>query len=269
MIVLVAVTVATALLALTFVFRFDTWRIVAWPQTLLPALIAFALFMMVATLIAEMWLEAILFGLSLVVFIAQLPRTTQPIRDYDRQSRGPIKILHANVLYLNTDYKRVIETVLSHDADVVTICELDINWNQAIEEHTEFSRSYPARITAPADRADGIAIYSKFTITEHDIIPAVAKNAITATIEVPGDRPLRIITGHPMPPVNRAKTLDWRPSFLALRDLYRRHAQLDTPTVVIGDFNATHWHPSFRILSNELQYVRPARSRLIGTRTNT
>ena len=264
MIVLVLVTLATVVIAFTFVFRFDTWRIAAWPQTFLPLLAIFAGAMTVSTVIADKWFEATLFALCFAVFVAQVPRSVSVSRDLSiRPSNGPsltpITILHANVLYLNTEHEQVIAAMLARDADIITICELNDPWHHVIDTHQDFTRTYPSRITAPAERADGIAVYSKFPIARHEIVPAITKNAIVAEIVLPAAATptLTIITGHPMPPVNRTKTRDWRPSFIALRDLYLRQVQEKSAAVVIGDFNATHWHPSFKILSRELRYVKP------------
>ena len=258
----VSVCVVTVLVALSFVARFDTWRVVAWAQTPLPLWMPFALAMAALMLAVGSYPLATGFGVATAVFVWKLAPSLS--RTVSRTVMTPdAKIAHANLLYLNDRHNDALDALLSHDADVITVCELNDAWHEAIENHPVFTSIYPHRVTAPAQRADGIAVYSRHQLRRHAITPAVTKNCVEVVIAHPNGSELRIVTGHPMPPMNRTKTRDWRPSFCKLSALVHgsnpESGNTATNTVVIGDFNAAAWHPSFRILERGLIRVRDRR----------
>ena len=214
----------TVLVALSFVARFDGWRVVAWAQTPLPIWVPIALAMSMLMLAVGSYPLAAAFGVATAVFVWHLaPFLARTVKHHTVPA--DIKIAHANLLYLNDRHRDVIDVLLAHGADIVTICELNDAWHDAIESNATFMNAYPHRVTAPAQRADGIAVYSKHQLIDHSIEPAVKKNCVSALIAHPNGSEFRLVTGHPMPPVNREKIRDWRPSFKALHSIVHQPAR--------------------------------------------
>ena len=68
---------------------------------------------------------------------------------------------------------------------------------------------------------------------------------LEATLDVDG-QPVRFLMVHPFPPVSDGRTSrEWADSLDAIGDAATTPGP---PTVVVGDFNASRWHPPFREL---------------------
>ena len=251
------VCVTTVLVAVTFVAEFDQWRIVAWLQTPLVLWIPISLAATLIALSAGEYPIAVLLGIASAIFIMRLaPLLRSTLAPAAHGSVTPIRVAHGNLLYLNDRHTEVIRTLTVLRADVIALCEVTDAWDHAIAQHHEFSALYPHRIVATADHADGIAVYSKFEIISHQVTPMVTKNAVVATLDHP-TTPFQVVTPHPMPPVSRLKTRDWRPSI----ELIRESISEATPALLIGDLNAAHWHPTLRRLTKgrALRHIRAGR----------
>ncbi len=255
--------VVTVLVAITFAFEFDHWRIVAWLQTPLPLWIPIAGAGTVLALLASAYVVAAVLGLATAIFVFRLvPLLQSTLMHNTRPTAAKLRVAHGNLLYLNTKYDNTLDALIAVDADVLTLCEVTETWHGKLLEHVGFHSLYPHRVVSPADLADGIAVFSKINFETHSIKPMITKNAIVATLSHPLGR-LQLITPHPMPPVSRIKIRDWRPSFESIR----RSVDPALPTLLIGDLNAAHWHPSFRRLITDgfLRHVRDsARGRWAG-----
>ena len=246
--------VVTVLVAISFVFEFDRWRIVAWLQTPLPLWIPLAGAGTVLALLASEYLVGAVLGLATAIFVFRLvPLLQSTLMHNTRPTAAKLRVAHGNLLYLNTKYDDTLDALITVDADVLTLCEVTETWHGKLLEHVGFHSLYPHRVICPADLADGIAVFSKINFETHSIKPMITKNAVVATLSHPSGR-LQLITPHPMPPVSRIKIRDWRPSFESIR----RSVDPALPTLLIGDLNAAHWHPSFRHLVNDgfLRHVR-------------
>jgi len=250
----VLLCVVTVLVAISFVFEFDRWRIVAWLQTPLPLWIPAAGAGAVLLLLVGEYLMASLFGLATAIFVFRLaPLLSSTLMHNSKHAPEQLRVAHGNLLYLNSKYDEALDALIALDADVLTLCEVTDAWHGKLLEHAGFHSLYPHHVVSPADLADGIAVFSKISFESHTIQPMVTKNAIVATL-AHSTQPIQLIAPHPMPPVNRQKAMDWRPSFEAMR----RNIDPTIPTLLIGDLNAAHWHPSFRRLITDgfLRHVR-------------
>jgi endonuclease/exonuclease/phosphatase (EEP) superfamily protein YafD len=122
--------------------------------------------------------------------------------------------------------------------------ELTFELHEALVSH-EHASQWPHRHVLLSTGADGIGVWSKLPlhdVREHQLI---SKPVLSGAVVDPTGQNLGFIVVHPMPPVNRAKTEDWAPSLTAIGDLA---STMTAPTVVIGDFNTSFWHPPMRRL---------------------
>jgi endonuclease/exonuclease/phosphatase (EEP) superfamily protein YafD len=155
-----------------------------------------------------------------------------------------ITMVHANLLYVNTSPTEAIDDVLATGADIITMSELTSELHEALVTHEHASR-WPHRHVLLSTGADGIGVWSRHQlvdVSDHRLIskPALSGMAVSATGHIIG-----FVVVHPMPPVNKTKTEDWGPSLKAIGDVA---STMTAPTVVIGDFNTSFWHPPMRRL---------------------
>jgi endonuclease/exonuclease/phosphatase (EEP) superfamily protein YafD len=103
---------------------------------------------------------------------------------------------------------------------------------------------YPYRAVRDAPFRNGIALFSKLPLIDALIAPIGTQMGIVATVELSG-QPVRVIVAHPLPGVRQQDVSEWAGD---LRAIGRLVGSSDLPTIVVGDLNATQWHPPFRHL---------------------
>jgi endonuclease/exonuclease/phosphatase (EEP) superfamily protein YafD len=94
-----------------------------------------------------------------------------------------------------------------------------------------------------------VALWSRHPIVEHRIIRLGGGRAIDATLEVGGVL-LRIVVVHPLPGTDRASLTSWTTDLAAIRRTVDPDRS-SVPAIIVGDFNATRWHPAFRDLLDD------------------
>jgi endonuclease/exonuclease/phosphatase (EEP) superfamily protein YafD len=163
-----------------------------------------------------------------------IPRR-QPAADPDA---APLRITHANLLYVNRRVGAVSDVLGRLDADVVTFSELTPTHVRRLHA-TGLSASYPHQIELAADRASGAGLWSKWplTATEHT---STSHRTIVADVHAPGG-PVRVIVIHTVSPMHGHHR--WAQDLDALADV-----ATPGPAVMTGDFNASWWHPELRRL---------------------
>lgn len=151
----------------------------------------------------------------------------------------PISVFHANLLYANRrpeDIPRAIEQV---EADVLAFTEYTPK-HAAILLASTLADKFPYRVEYPASRATGSAIWSRFELTEIDG-PDLSVTSIAALVASP--QPFTVLVVHPLSPL--VSISEWHHDLHALRV---PRVDPDRRVMMVGDFNATHWHPPFRRL---------------------
>lgn len=153
-----------------------------------------------------------------------------------------LTIAHANT-YIDNDRPDAAATVLIDlDADLIAVTELSKGISDALRAQG-VAESHPYFIEKARGSRNGVALFSRYPISGaaekfgHQV-------GIDAIVDVHGT-PVRVMVVHPLPAVSRWALRYWR------RDLSIIGSQAvegDTPTVVVGDFNASRWHPVFRRL---------------------
>lgn len=159
--------------------------------------------------------------------------------------RGPepagdarLTVMTANVLYTNGRIGEVADAIERADPDILAINEITPEIERVLRSHPVAAR-YPHRRDEPADLAAGLSIWSKHPLGTTDDI-AELRRGIDTTADTPAGR-IRIVAVHPPPPVSDLAT--WSDELDALPIITSRS---DLPTVVLGDFNASWFHPPFR-----------------------
>lgn len=154
-----------------------------------------------------------------------------------------LRIAFANTYFENERTGDVADALLDEGADLVAMAELTVAQERALEATGAFAE-YPYRVgTAETDR-DGIALYSRIPFVRADARDLGSAAGIDAVVELDGEE-IRVLVVHPPTGVHQSDLDDWRAD---LETLGRTLDAADGPTVVVGDFNASRWHPAFRDL---------------------
>jgi len=232
---------AVGLLMLTQAFGWAGTRLVAVVQSLTPYLIAaLAPIALVAARRgqARLGFTAGLVGLSGVVLA--IPLVFTPSQPPARDLSVGVTVASINLLYTNDVVDRSADAVLAQDADVIVFSEYTAEHQQVLTAHP-LADDYPFKIDRDGLRAGGIAIWSRYPLNEGDRLPTVNYSA-DVTIDGPDGR-FSIVGVHPPAPVFSFDS--WKRDLELLVD---RAQAATTPTLVIGDLNASYWHPVFRDL---------------------
>lgn len=160
------------------------------------------------------------------------------------RAAGPtFTVMAYNVLYLNTDVEGVAGQIAAHAPDLVALRELEPPMARALE--SRFAGQYPYRYFEP-----GCGFFSRFSVREYEAFQLVAGEGDWVqrfVLDVEG-RSLNVLSVHPRSPPLRG----FHPFGLPLgiptgfdntkrdadvRALLARLDGMETPLVVLGDFN--------------------------------
>lgn len=151
-------------------------------------------------------------------------------------SSDTIRVMSANLLYLNEDHQPIIDEILAAGPDVVLLQEYTDRWHEAI--HAAISEAYPHAMWVTRSDAFGVAIYSKWPMepdpNQQLDCGDVALPLLRALIPVNGSR-IAFYSVHMVPPLWRLLPR-MRGQFHALCD---RLADETEASVLAGDFNFT------------------------------
>lgn len=151
-----------------------------------------------------------------------------------------LKIMSFNVLVINRNYQAVIDEVAKHDPDVVTIIEYSKKWDAELKGLQE---TYPYSISNPRPHGFGVAIFSKYPLSDvqERQLPAInIDNPFLSAVVSFDEQTIRLAAVHAYSPTSRARMSFRNQQFTKVAELL---GDLDMPTVVVGDFNCTPWSP--------------------------
>jgi len=233
-----------ALLTLTQAVGWGNSRVVAVVQSATPLLLAPAIPIGVAAAILQHWPLAITcvgIAVALGVLVAPVVHHASP-----RPSPGSpsMTIAYANLLVRNPTPMECMQALAGTDADVLVLVELSEELSRALGGLVP--GDYPYRCEQPLDNPRGHGVWSRHPILAGGLALIGSNPVIDLVLDLRGT-PVRVIEVHPAPP-----TIDphrWTNDLAALASAQYEPA---VPTVMVGDFNASRWHPAFRdLLRNE------------------
>jgi endonuclease/exonuclease/phosphatase (EEP) superfamily protein YafD len=162
-------------------------------------------------------------------------RRPQPSAD---SAASPLRITHANLLYINRRVAAVPDVLAGLDADVLTFSELTPTHLRRLHA-SGLQHRYPHRVELAAGFASGTALWSRHPLTAHPDESA-GHHTVVADLDAPGG-PVQVIVIHTQSPIEHYA--EWH------RDLeYLAAIRPTGPAVMTGDFNASWWHPELRRL---------------------
>ena len=151
-----------------------------------------------------------------------------------------LRIASLNLLYRNDRVREVADELEVLAPDVIVLSEYTPEHQAVFESHPLVER-YPHRVDRTGQYAGGIAIWSRtpVVVAEH---PDTATYSIDLAVDGP-DGPVRVVAMHVPTPLDNFS--GWTSDLSIAKDIGRN---VDGPTVLIGDLNASYWHPGFRRL---------------------
>lgn len=175
-------------------------------------------------------------GAWLSVATAVRPRQSAPTVG----DRLTIRVAAVNLLYKNRHVDRVGDILRRVDADLIFLTEYTPEVAEKLDRHGVRS-DYPHHLGDPQPGGAGTAVWSRWPLVTWNPVE-FERDTIAVTVETPTG-PIAMLAVHPHTPVESTRL--WRVGLdrIALLAQAARH-----PTLVIGDFNATYWHPGFRAL---------------------
>ncbi|MCU0794029.1 MAG: endonuclease/exonuclease/phosphatase family protein [Opitutaceae bacterium] len=170
----------------------------------------------------------------------------------DATAGAPLKILFANILSSNSSPERLLALIAAEQPDLIALLEVNARWRAQLE--SALGAAYPFAFYKNREDNFGLAVLSRRP-------PLSGRVEYFADVETPsfdfnlehGDRHLRILLTHPLPPGDTASTTLRDQHLDDLANWMRFVSELTpagspTPVLLLGDFNATPWCPPLRRL---------------------
>jgi len=149
-----------------------------------------------------------------------------------------LTIATVNLLYTNVWTEAIADDLLARDIDVITFTEYTAAHQRVLLTHDLVSR-YPHRVDRPGPRALGVAVWSRVRL-EQCTPAATVNHSIDVRICAP-DHTFRLLALHTPTPFDDLG--GWSKDLDVIR---AAGTACPEPMVMIGDFNATCWHPAIR-----------------------
>ena len=152
-------------------------------------------------------------------------------------------VAHSNAYFKTERPQEAADALLAEFADVMAVTEQSPQLEAALTA-AGIGERYPFQVGSASDERNGVALYSRFPFVAAVVRDIGGQPGVDATIDVNGS-PVRVLVVHPLPGVDRA-SLDELQRGLPIIEAIGRDDTL--PTLIIGDFNSSRWHPDFRRL---------------------
>lgn len=161
------------------------------------------------------------------------------------------RVLVANVEIGNSQKQQVLETIESHNPDLLLLVEVDQKWLEALAPLREVM---PHTVDQPREEGLGISLWSRYPLREADVEHLVSERraSIHADVKLPSGELVHFVGIHPTPPGLMDSTNGGR------RDSRVRDAELvlvakrvveepELNWIVTGDFNDVAWSHTTRL----------------------
>jgi endonuclease/exonuclease/phosphatase (EEP) superfamily protein YafD len=162
-----------------------------------------------------------------------------------QSARAQLRLMHANVLMTNQNYRVLLDAVNEANADVVVLQELTEEWRENTQVLTE---KYPFFELAPRPGGSGMGLFSRYPLADVQTLTLDTSGhlALMARANV-GGASVTILALHPPTPISPARFANRNLQFKEAASLLRA---VDGPRILIGDLNTTMWSPYFEDLEH-------------------
>lgn len=176
--------------------------------------------------------------LGSAILLVALPLVLTPEQPDPAPGAQELRVAAVNLLYTNTRTVEIADVLLDLDLDAIVFSEFTIEHADELRAH-QLSNELPHQINRDGLLAGGMAVWSRYPLDENERKDTVNRT-IDTWLDAPGAR-FRMFGVHPPTPV-----FDFSGWTREIDQITDDVSQVAEPTLVIGDFNASFWHPSFR-----------------------
>jgi endonuclease/exonuclease/phosphatase (EEP) superfamily protein YafD len=156
-------------------------------------------------------------------------------------AQKPLRVLTFNVLITNPQRKAVVEHILSTDADIVCLIELDQSWRKDLEP---LYRKYPQHADGLSFGNFSVACFTRLPMGRFEILDVPT---LVVHLEHEG-RPLTFIGAHPPRPFGEQNSQERKRH---IRELAALLKPMDGEVILACDLNSTPWCEGMRLLMEQ------------------
>jgi len=192
-------------------------------------------------------------GIALVSFCFHtgwiLPYTTlSPVEVKRTRHKDPlnsIRIITANVLTTNRNYKGLLDMVHTYKPDLLVTLETDLWWEEKL---CELEKEYTYTIKCPLDNRYGMHVYSKLLLEDTAIQYLVEPDvpSMHALVALRSGKRVRVHFLHPAPP-SPTENLQSSERDAELLVVAKSVSDELSPIIVTGDLNDVAWSATTRL----------------------
>ena len=222
--------------------------ILSTAQTLVPVTLAAAVVVLVFAGGLRRWALTAVAATAVAGHLALVLPALRPVPPHAGPSASEgarLRVFSANLRFDNPDIRPISHEILGADADVVALQEVT-------DAHLASLRSegvlgaYPHALLNPLPGVSGSATLSRTPLTDARIEDLAGVPLARATLMI-GGQPVELSNIHTMAPIGEARLAERDRQLDALARQVDRSGGVEA-RIVVGDFNASRWHPAFRRL---------------------
>ena len=164
-----------------------------------------------------------------------------------------LRLVQFNAQIGNPDVAGAADWLLSQDADLIVVQEVDQRWADVLDRELTGMRRLDAGVATVRTDSFGMVVYvaddnDRIDVTLVDVVNIASIPAYLIEIDVgrPEVDSLLVVALHTLPPLGRADVEQAGRQFEWASDVLAGH---EGPRVLIGDLNATRWSAPFRVLT--------------------
>ncbi len=173
-------------------------------------------------------------------FVLSIPLVIPPGQASPIPDATAVRVAAVNLLFDNPVVADAADDLLELDPDVIVFSEYTSEHQRLLLDHPLADR-YPHQINRDGRFARGMAVWSKLEISS--VAPSPPESRTVDAVLMSPDGPLRVLAVHPPTPV-----FDFHAWATELERIGEVASAAAEPTLAVGDFNASYWHPVFRDL---------------------
>lgn len=187
-------------------------------------------------------------------FVGYFFESNDEIAEFEMTS-PKIRVAQFNVLTSNKEKSETIKSILTSDATIVSIQETNKKWTKELDE--KLKAKYPFTVYFPTEKCCfGISMLSKVPLMNCDVTFHGGVPNIEADIWF-GNKLTHIISSHTPSPITRGNL---KARNKHLDDLKNHIAQIDSPTIIMGDFNTVPWDNNLIALQEKTNLIDSRKS---------
>jgi len=162
-----------------------------------------------------------------------------------RPGETRVRVLSANLLAENRQAVDLAGAITREAPDIVALQEYTWRNGGALGDAPALG-AYPYRLLAPTWSPDGIALFSRWPLSDQQTVVLAGRQALRATALTPAG-PIVVVVAHTVAPVDGSSTRAWADQLRAIADFA---AKVDGPLVIAADLNATPGNRQYAALTD-------------------